>query len=155
MRPERERGIRSLEPMGVFEGRVANYLVTRYIGDLASMNQVGWEQSSNPAIMQGFHVPLIRQMGKFLRKIHEGHLVHGDLQLKNFARRRSGEFVLIDLEKAERTESMSVVEIQRKRAYDLMRVTSSLLQKHFLSHFERDKAEITANHYLLGSYRAG
>ncbi len=74
-----EQGFDTFKPVGVYEGVRAAYLVTEFMPDISTMNQIGWEKSADPYIYKSRHLPLLRSFGKFVGTLHSAGLVHADI----------------------------------------------------------------------------
>lgn len=125
-------GLETFKPLGVYEGSLAAYLVTEFVPDISTMNQIGWEQSITPLIYTYSHLPLLQRFGAFTGDMHAHDVTHGDWQPKNVARHRTGQFLVPDLEKAQFCTDMSDEQRVPAFAYDIGRLASGLLQRGFL-----------------------
>ena len=101
----RQRGFNTLSPFEQSLFVVPNdtgetvFMVTERRGEMKPMNGLDWQKDPTD---EGFEhlATIIEEIADFTAEMHAAGVVHNDWQLKNIVMTTSGEFVLVDLEKA-------------------------------------------------------
>jgi len=96
-------GITTPEPVAVVERSGARFLVTRFIDGATSLNRLLAERFAGPLSRAEVAAKrtMLRQLGAWLRRLHDEGIYHDDWSLKNILARQCGEaweFYLLDLE---------------------------------------------------------
>lgn len=146
------KGFLAATPIDIFVGDRATYLLTEFMPGISTMNQIGWERSINPAYYKRELAPLLGKFGTFVGETHAAGYVHGDLQLKNLARLRTGDFVQNDLEKMKRLADLTPESRLPALTYDIGRLASSLVHRGLLRKSPWDEVECQLVQQLVGPY---
>jgi tRNA A-37 threonylcarbamoyl transferase component Bud32 len=93
MRALQRRGVPAPVPLGWGSrpgvlGVGESFLVTAALDDVVSLNEIRSEDRRSVAL----------QLGRFVARMHDAGVLHGDLHAGNFLMRRSGEIFLVDLD---------------------------------------------------------
>lgn len=97
-------GFRTVEPIAIATepNSDTRYLVTEYMPNLHVYTELAWRDGYlGSELHTNTLIPALRDAASFFYDIHSAGITHGDAQLKNIARLKSGEFVLVDLENAQ------------------------------------------------------
>ncbi|CAN5659737.1 hypothetical protein BH23PAT1_BH23PAT1_3140 [soil metagenome] len=95
----RERGFETFDPIMVATGSLAAYLVTYHREGLRNLGQVAWDVESGSHRLGTAIIPKLRMAADVSGRLHGAGVEHGDFQAKNVAFTRSGEPVIVDLER--------------------------------------------------------
>lgn len=101
LRTVKAMGFTAITPLAVATqpSNSTRYLVTEYVPNLHVYTELAWRDGYlGSELHTDTLVPALREAAGFLFDIHSRGITHGDAQLKNIVRHKSGEFVLVDLE---------------------------------------------------------
>lgn len=97
----KEMGFDTFEPIALAKDGDTMYLITRRRGEVESLDNANWTiVPSDQAAYEAEVVPNLHFIAQSMAKMHAKGLIHGDPQIKNFARSDTGNLVVIDLESA-------------------------------------------------------
>ena len=127
-----ERGVETVEPLGLASGALATYLVTQRRDGLRHQGQIDWGVGIASRALGKIIIPTLRDTVEFVDHLNEHDVIHGDFQPKNVVFDiGSGVPVALDLERAAVDRSQS--EHDRRLEDDLERYGGIVLGRGLLS----------------------
>lgn len=94
------RGLVVPEPLGIYDGADATYLVSREYPGLRTLNERNWAATVADAAARRRLIPDLERGARSAARLHNAAATHGDYHPKNVAFGPKNEAVYIDLENA-------------------------------------------------------